>query len=299
MILKAWFSFCLKVGKSRLSFSVWKIPHRTFVMSITKSHGQSAFELRGSVLTVMVLHIKDPEPQTLYPQITKKIEPGRAFFASAPILIDLCGMDEEMQATFDCQGLADLLRNLGLVPVAIRGAAVALHEAARVAGMGVLPAIKGEKKIDIVGQEESSSVPEEGTSSAEAESDEEAAAEVAPEVEETSGVQAAKTVVVRQPVRSGQQILAPGGDVIVLSSVNAGAEVLAAGNIHVYGALRGRAMAGINGDTGARVFSLQCNPELVAVAGEYVVNEMLAADVVNRSVMIAWSDGSLKFTPLG
>jgi len=268
-------------------------------MSITKSHGQSAFELRGSVLTVMVLHIKAPEPQELYPQITKKIEPGRAFFASAPIIIDLSGMDEEMQAAFDCQGLADLLRNLGLVPVAIRGAAVALHESARLAGMGVLPAIKGEKKIDIVGQDETSSSPEDGASSTETETNESSAPATSPEIEEKSGIQAAKTIVVRQPVRSGQQILAPGGDVIVLSSVNAGAEVLAAGNIHVYGALRGRAMAGINGDTSARVFSLQCNPELVAVAGEYVVNEMLAADVVNSSVMIAWSEGSLKFIPLG
>jgi septum site-determining protein MinC len=94
-------------------------------------------------------------------------------------------------------------------------------------------------------------------------------------------------------------VFAPEGDLVILSSVNAGAEVLAAGNIHVYGALRGRAMAGIHGDTAARIFSLQCNPELVAVAGEYVVNELLDDTLINHSVMISLEDGRLKFAVVG
>jgi len=271
-------------------------------MSITKSHGQQAFELKGSVLTVMVLQIKDPEPTTLYPQLTKKIEPGRAFFANAPVMVDLSAMAEEQQETFDCQGIADLLRNLGLVPVALRGAIVALHGQARDAGMGVLPAIKGEKKVQIEEAETNDAPsPEKAEEQAAAPEMEQntVPAEQPSQIIAKDGERAAKTLVIRQPVRSGQQIMAPNGDVIVLSSVNAGAEVLAAGNIHVYGALRGRAMAGINGDASARIFSMQCNPEMVSVAGEYLVNEMLSADVVNRSVIIAREGDSLLFTHLG
>ena len=107
------------------------------------------------------------------------------------------------------------------------------------------------------------------------------------------------TVTVVHPVRSGQQVIAPHGDLVVLSSVNAGAEVFAAGNIHVYGALRGRALAGIDGDVTARVFSLQFNPELVAVAGEYLVNESLSKQILNRSVCVSLKNGALRCQALG
>jgi septum site-determining protein MinC len=86
---------------------------------------------------------------------------------------------------------------------------------------------------------------------------------------------------------------------VILASVNAGAEVVASGNIHVYGALRGRAMAGVHGNADARVFCLQCNPELVAVADAYVVNDSLENRVVNRSVMISRGKKGLEFEVLG
>jgi len=268
-------------------------------MSITKPHKQQAFELKGSVLTVMVLQIRDPAPETLYPQLIRKIEPGRAFFAGAPVIVELSGMEEEQQDVFNCQGIADLLREQGLVPVAVRGAINSLHKQAREAGMGLLAAIKGEKKVDLVDTDDQPKQEEKQSLAAEETKDNDGDQLHTSPVVEGGDKQAAKTLVIRQPVRSGQQIMAPNGDVIVLSSVNAGAEVLAAGNIHVYGALRGRAMAGINGDMSSRIFSMQCNPELVAVAGEYLVNEMLATDVINRSVIIAREGDSLQFTPIG
>src|SRR5690606_6221257 len=72
-------------------------------------------------------------------------------------------------------------------------------------------------------------------------------------------------------VRSGQQIYARGQDLTIVGSVSAGAEVIADGNIHIYGALRGRALAGASGDTSARVFCSEFSAELVAVAGNYRV----------------------------
>ncbi|MBU2704659.1 septum site-determining protein MinC [Zooshikella marina] len=77
-------------------------------------------------------------------------------------------------------------------------------------------------------------------------------------------------IVVNRPVRSGQQVIAPEGDLIVLAPVSAGAELLAKGNIHIYGPLRGRALAGIEGNTKAGIFCLQFAAELVAIAGHYM-----------------------------
>lgn len=85
----------------------------------------------------------------------------------------------------------------------------------------------------------------------------------------------AKTKVVTQPVRSGQQILGKGGDLIIVTSVGHGAELLADGNIHVYGPLRGRALAGIKGDKTARIFCTQLDAELVSIAGFYRLRESI------------------------
>ena len=272
-------------------------------MKQEKSNERPVFELKGSVLTVMVLFINEVDPDLLYPKLVKKIEQGRAFFKNAPVLIDLSGLDEARQSAFDLSLLATTLRELSLIPVAVRGAAGCFADQITATGMGQLPAVRGEKTVDVRGDAvcrerelptEKTVEPAAGTPSDKGDGQSSSGAQP----DENAG-SAAPTRVITQPVRSGQQVLAPHGDLVVLSSVNAGAEVLAAGNIHVYGALRGRAMAGIHGDTSARVFSLQCNPELVAVAGEYVVNELLEKDVINTSVAISLSDGSLKFTPLG
>jgi len=247
------------------------------------------FELKGSVMTVLVLHIKETDADCLYPQLEKKMGKSRSFFNSAPVLIDLSAVDEQGQAALDFMLLAETLRRLGVVPVGVRGVAKCQSERVLHAGLGLLPAIKAEKTVTPFADIQPA---ESGTVDAKNQ----------PEPADNVPSQRAKTAstkVITLPVRSGQQVFAPEGDLVILSSVNAGAEVLAAGNIHVYGALRGRAMAGIHGDTTARIFSLQCNPELVAVAGEYVVNELLDDGLVNHSVMISLVEGRLKFAVVG
>lgn len=257
--------------------------------TIDTSNQTAVFELKGSVLTVLVLHIKHTDPERLYPQLEKKIGPARSFFRSAPVLIDLSAVEEEGQATLDFGFLADTLRGMGLVPVGVRGSAAGESERVLQAGMGLLPAVKTEKTVAT-----SSSQHPDDPASPEKENPPESSATA------TSKASAkASTKVISHPVRSGQQVFAPEGDLVILSSVNAGAEVLAAGDIHVYGALRGRAMAGIHGDATARIFSLQCNAELVAVAGEYVVNESLDATLINQSVVISFKDGALDFQVIG
>ena len=93
------------------------------------------------------------------------------------------------------------------------------------------------------------------------------------------------TRVITTPVRGGQQIYAQGGDLIVLAPVSAGAELLADGNIHVYGPLRGKAMAGARGDAKARIFTTELDPELIAIAGVYRIIETRLDAQLRRKVM--------------
>ncbi len=244
-------------------------------------------------MTILVLHIKETDADRLYAQLEKKMSQARSFFNSAPVLIDLSAVDEEEQATLDFIFLAQTLHRLGMVPVGIRGSAACHNDRVLQAGLGLLPNVKAEKTVEAPADAQS------GTQSLESFVTTE---KQQPELTDKMANQAVKIAsakVITAPVRSGQQVFAPEGDLIILSSVNAGSEVLAAGNIHIYGALRGRAMAGIHGDTNARIFSLQCNPELVAVAGEYIVNDLLDETILNHSVLISLADGSLQFDVVG
>ncbi len=105
--------------------------------------------------------------------------------------------------------------------------------------------------------------------------------EVAAAAEPPSAAQTTPTMVVDRPLRSGQRIYARGGDLVVLGVVSHGAEVIADGNIHVYGPLRGRAIAGANGDTDARIFAAVMEPELLSIAGTYRTTDKPLADEVH------------------
>ena len=94
-------------------------------------------------------------------------------------------------------------------------------------------------------------------------------------------------LVIDKPLRSGQQVYARGRDLVVLAMVNAGAEVIADGHIHVYAPLRGKAMAGARGNTDARIFALELNAELLSIAGVYRTSEHpLPAQVQGRAAQV-------------
>ncbi len=115
----------------------------------------------------------------------------------------------------------------------------------------------------------------------------------------TDAPAAAPTMVVRGPLRSGQRVYARQSDLIVMGVVSRGAEVIADGNIHVYGPLRGKAMAGARGDTAARIFTTALDAELVAVAGIYrVIDSKLPAELHQRPAVIQLQKDALHLTPL-
>ena len=100
------------------------------------------------------------------------------------------------------------------------------------------------------------------------------------------------------PVRSGQSVVFAEGDVTVLGSVGSGAEIVAGGSIHIYGTLRGRAMAGVNGNSTARIFCQKIEAELLAIDGYYQTAEEIDAALRNRPAQ-AWLEGDImKITPL-
>jgi septum site-determining protein MinC len=106
------------------------------------------------------------------------------------------------------------------------------------------------------------------------------------------------SMLIETPVRSGQTIMNPDGDVIILGSVASGAEVIAAGSIHVYGALRGRALAGIYGSEGARIFCRRFEAELIAIGDYHKVTEEIDVDLRQKPVQAWLSENELKVASL-
>jgi len=106
------------------------------------------------------------------------------------------------------------------------------------------------------------------------------------------------SLLLESPVRSGQSIVFTEGDVTVLGSVGSGAEIVAGGSIHIYGALRGRAMAGVNGNSAARIYCQKIEAELLAIDGYYQTAEDIDASLRNRPAQ-AWLEGDImRITPL-
>ncbi|MBB2201344.1 septum site-determining protein MinC [Gluconacetobacter tumulisoli] len=103
----------------------------------------------------------------------------------------------------------------------------------------------------------------------------------------------AGALIVERPVRSGQSILHPDGDVIVIGSVASGAEISAGGSVHVYGTLRGRAIAGMGGQAGARIFATVMKAELVAIDGYYMIAEEIDPALTGRPVQALLEDDTI------
>ena len=197
------------------------------------------FELKGSLFTLTVLHLFQMDRAAIERHLAEKVKQAPSFFNNTPVVIDLEGVADSPEG-LDFNGLYELLRAHGMVPVGMRNGTPIQQVAARLAGLPALPENRanGAKKPD-----------------------------------KTEPV--SRSRIVNHPVRSGQQIYAPDGDLIVLGTVSAGAEVIADGNIHIYGVLRGRALAGVRGAVETRIFCQSLEAELVSIAGHYRISEQL------------------------
>jgi len=244
----------------------------------------TAFQLKGSLFTLTVLQLLQPEVNEFEAQLKDLVEQAPKFFNHTPVVIDL-QLLPTMHYAIDFGVLAERLRHYKMTPVGIRGGTPAHNEAAMAAGLAVMA----------VSRQETPERPptRKPTPTKEVEA-------VAPEAPEPTVVAAtpSATVTITKPVRSGQQIYAKGGDLIVLGSVSPGAELLADGNIHIYGPLRGRALAGISGDESARIYCSSLEAELVSVAGHYIINEALIQSHHSIPQQIFLDNGKLRIQAL-
>lgn len=105
-------------------------------------------------------------------------------------------------------------------------------------------------------------------------------------------------LIINRAVRSGQSIQNPDGDVIVLGAVSSGAEIIAGGSVHVYGPLRGRAIAGVDGHPHARIYTAKMEAELLAIDGFYMVAEEMPEESIGQAAQVYLEDERLKVVPL-
>ena len=219
------------------------------------------FQLRGSSFTMMVLKVTDPNDPGFFSALQGKVAQAPNFFRNAPVVLDLDELPPG--SAFDFRAFAELLARVGLVLVGLQGGTRELQDAVLAAGYAVVPPARAAKP-------EAPRVVEASAPAAEA-----------PELPYQKS-----TMIVAETIRSGRQIYAQGGDLVVIGSVSPGAELLADGSIHVYGALRGRALAGIAGDRGARIFCQSLEAEMVSISGLYRVSEDLDKAVLRKQTQV-------------
>nr|AFK79041.1 MinC [Candidatus Thiosymbion oneisti] len=217
-----------------------------------------AVELKAAAFTLPVIHLFDTDMDGVAEQLGTKMDQAPEFFRNTPVVVDLSALPPRA-GDIQFPLLVGLLRGYGMIPVGVRGGNAFQNQAAEVMEL----AIMGEAAISNPGQ-----ATDEPVSKPAAQAAEQAPGTIKPSSGRTSKL-------VTQPVRSGQRVYATGGDLSVVGPVSSGAELLADGNIHVYGPLRGRAMAGMSGDAEARIFCQALEAELVSVAGRYRVSERI------------------------
>ncbi len=268
------------------------------------------FQLKGGLYPLTAIQLISNNLSAIEQQLEQKIKQAPKFFLNAPIVIDLNKMNQNFPIDFN--KLKDLLQAKQLIPVGIKGGSLEHITAAIAAGFAVIQDNQkqdNQKQMDpkesgTQGAEEAKENTAE-TSAARENSGKESTKESCnnadssiPEEIVNARVYGSNTKIIHEPVRSGQQIYARNGDLIVLAPVSHGSELLADGNIHVYGPLRGRALAGVTGDTKTHIFCQSIEAELISIAGQYKISEDIDETLLETAVDIYFEDERLHIRPL-
>ena len=236
-------------------------------MTLAAAPPRQSLRFRGRSFLALVLAPEPPLSEWLV-ELDEWVKKSPGFFVGRPVVLDVGAL------TLDKDSLAALIGELAERDVRIMGLEGAKSS---IVGLGMPPLVSGGKHSDTV---EAPEIPPQPNRPAHGHP---VVASVAPGP--------VKSMVVDQPVRSGQSVIFPQGDVTVIGSVASGAEVVAGGSIHVYGALRGRAIAGSTGNAGARIFCGKLEAELLAIDGLYKTADSIDGDYRGRPVQ-AWLDGN-------
>lgn len=228
---------------------------------------QPPIELKGSSFTLSVVHLNMDNPEIIGKALLDKISEAPAFLKNAPVVINIARLDSDI----NWPPLQRAIVETGLKIIGVSGCKqVELRSKIQATGLPVL----NEGKTAPIPMPINSTLPS------------------------PSASPILKALIVSTPVRSGQKIFAKQTDLIVTNNVSTGAELVADGNIHVYGMMRGRALAGANGDQDARIFCTQLAAELVSIAGSYWLMDQIPADYFGKSATLSLIDGVLTIAAL-
>ncbi|MGY3960023.1 septum site-determining protein MinC [Aeromonas popoffii] len=227
-------------------------------------------ELKGTTFTISVLHISDGKPERIRQLLAAKVAQAPLFFNCAPLVINV----ERLADIPDFEQLKELVESEDFVLVGITGTQnEAMKTAAKAAGLAVMASGKSRKAEH---PPEKTPIP-------------------APVVEVTATpAPLVPSKVHVGPVRSGQQLYAAGTSLVILGSVSPGAEVIADDSIHIYGTLRGRAIAGAKGNTQARIYCQQLQAELLSIAGTFQLSDALPAGLIQQPVHVRLDNEQLR-----
>ena len=214
----------------------------------------TTFEIKSANLPLVALLLKSTDLAALARELAVRFGDIPDFFDQDALMIDLSPLQTGAQGAgdIDFPSLISLLGSYQLVALAVKGGNDAQMNAALQAGLLPVP------DAHLVNQRPAEPAPQ-------------ARQQPAPAM--APGAAPLGALVIDKPLRSGQQVYARGRDLVVLAMVNAGAEVIADGHIHVYAPLRGKAMAGARGNADARIFALALEAELLSIAGVYRTSE--------------------------
>jgi septum site-determining protein MinC len=241
--------------------------------SVPAGHSRACFDLKSATLPLMALVLKTANLSILGQELEARYGDTPDFFDHDPVVINLVQVEDEA-LPIDFKLLCTLLHSYRMHAIAVHGGNAAQRAAAVAVGLVDAPDISHAQPMP-------------------------APAPVPVQAEVAPPAVAPGTVVIDKPLRSGQQVYARGGDLVVLAVVSFGAEVLADGNVHVYAPLRGRAIAGAKGNTEARIFSTCLEAQLVSIAGTYRTSEIpLPADVLGKAAQIRLVGEKLVMEPL-
>ena len=236
-----------------------------------------AIDIRfGQVGLIQVL-IWTTDPGAILDELTGRVATAPNFFQRTAVSLDLGPLGREPTVE-EMHGVLDAVRRAGMCPVGLASGTEAAQALSKPLDLPVLPPFRQFRPPVQAAQHS------------------EVARPAAPSNEQPEPVAAQLH---QHPVRSGQRVYARGRDLVVTASVGAGAEVIADGCVHVYGALRGRVVAGARGEPASRVFCQEFRAELVSIAGVFRVFETLPPELAGKPVQ-AWLDGDdLHFERLG
>ena len=243
---------------------------------------EPAGELRIGQVGIANLRVRTLDIDRLAAEMRDRVQRAPKLFARGAVVVDFGGLPA-LPDVATARALLDALREAGALPVALAWGSSENERLAVELGLPLLAKFRAQ-------YEPAGGSPAADASPAPAPAPR--AAEPAPAATPTATAARAGEPGLMQAsaVRSGQQVYADNRDLTVLAAVGAGAEVIADGSIHIYGALRGRALAGAQGNAKARIFCREFHAELVAIAGHYKVLEDLPADLRGKAVQV-WLDG--------